>query len=438
MLFNPFFQGPLYYDNPYFDQLFVDIDDRAETVSKMVISYRDVANPLRLQVVGGKGYGKSTLLNAVTLRILRQSTSDETKLLPVYCQISESMYKREPEELSELFYNKILEQITSLSELTAKGLKERTLKKLPAGMSKDVAEAAASGVVGIFNPLLSVVVPIARAIIETVWKKHQTVKPSLSTSSAVEAFIENASIKNLKPVLILDELDKADPKVLSSFLVAERRFFESQNRIIVLATSSGMAEQMAYAGGQVQEIHREFEHLIRMDKLPNLENTTQITYRRLKWAACNPTSFDPAKVIPPEIIERLQYASGGIPSALMQMCFQAVENAVQTHAKSISTDHLPSFVEEMRHTEDYLAKLSRSYKVIIRTALTDEKITASDHKIQKQARVTRSRLVQILGVLSKDRVMTSYKEGRHQYYTLTEHWKGVLDQLLRTKQEALD
>jgi len=438
LIFNPFFQGPLYYDNPNFDHLFLDIDDRAETISKIIFSYREVANPLRLQIVGGKGYGKSTLLNAVTRRILKESASARTKLLPVYCQVSESMYKREPEELSELFYRKTWEELSSLSEFTIKSLKDRILTRLPSDMTKDAAEATAAGAISLFNPFLLAIVPVARAALEAAWKKHQSVKPSPSLSSLVEAFVENASAKDVKPVLILDELDKADPRVLMSFFAAERGFFESQNRIIVLATSGGIAEQMAYAGGRVQEIHREFEQIFKMDRLPNLVETSQIVHSRLRWAACNPASFDPAAVVPPEIVERLHYVSGGIPSALMQTCFQALENAVKTDAKSISIEHLPFFVEEMGNVEDYLAKLSRSHKLVMKMALSGKRLTASDREIQRRAEVTRSRLAQILGVLSKRGVLKGEQEGRYRYYSITEYWRGALQQLLRINRKALD
>ena len=187
--------------------------------------------------MGGKGYGKSTLLNAATRRILKESASARTKLLPVYCQVSESMYKREPEELSELFYRKIWEELSSLSEFTIKSLKDRILARLPSDMTKDAAEATAAGAISLFNPFLSAIVPVAGAALEAAWNKHQSVKPSPSLSSLVETFVENASARNVKPALILDELDKADPRVLMSFFAAERRFFESQNRIIVLALS---------------------------------------------------------------------------------------------------------------------------------------------------------------------------------------------------------
>jgi energy-coupling factor transporter ATP-binding protein EcfA2 len=438
LIFNPFFQGPLYYDNPHFDQLFVDIDDRAETISKMIFSYREVANPLRLQIVGGRGCGKSTLMNAVTRRILRHSASEATMLLPVYCQVSESMYKREPKELSELFYTKIFEEISSLSQFTTKGLKDRILRRMPSGMSKDVAKAEASAAISLFNPFLSVVVPVAREALEAAWKKYQSISPSPTLSSVVETFIENASGKHVKPVLVLDELDKADPRVLTSFFAAERRFFESQNRIIVLATSGGIAEQMTYGGGKVQEIQREFEQLFKMDRLSNIAEATQMIHSRLQWAARDQASLKPAAVIPPEIIERLHYVSDGIPSALMQISFQAIENAVKAHASSVAIEHLPFFVEEMRGIEDCLEKLSRSHKVVLQVALYGKRLTASDREVQKRAKVTRSRLAQILGGLSRRGVLEVDQQGRYRYYSMTERWKGALGHLVRINPKALD
>jgi len=393
---------------------------------------------LRLQVVGGKGYGKSTLLNAVARQVLKQSASGITKLLPVYCQVSESMYKREPKELSELFYNKMWEEISALSGFTVKSLKERVLSRIPSDVSKDVAEATASAAIGIYNPLLSVIIPIAKRALEAAWRKYQSIKPSPSLSTLVEDFIENASANHVKPVLLIDELDKADSQVLISFFAAERRFFESENRIIVLATSGGIAEQIEYAGGVVREIHREFEHLFRMDRLPNVTEATQIVYKRLIWAAHDGTSFEPTTIFPSEIIERLHYVSGGIPSALMQICFQTLENAIQTGARSVRIEHLPFFVEEMNNAERYLATLGASHKKVLKFALSNYGITASDLEIQKQARVTRSRLAQILGVLSKKGVLTGYKEGLYKYYKMTEYWKGVLQQLLRINPKALD
>jgi len=122
----------------------------------------------------------------------------------------------------------------------------------------------------------------------------------------------------------------------------------------------------------------------------------------------------------------------------MQTCFQALENAVKTDAKSISIEHLPFFVEEMGNVEDYLAKLSRSHKLVMKIALSGKRLTASDREIQRRAEVTRSRLAQILGVLSKRGVLKGEQEGRYRYYSITEYWKGALQQLLRINRKALD
>ncbi|MDG6995289.1 MAG: helix-turn-helix transcriptional regulator [Nitrososphaerota archaeon] len=452
--FNPFFQGHLYYDDPYFDKLFLDIDGRAETISKMILSYRDVANPLRLQVVGGKGYGKSTLLNAVVRRIVRESGSKSTKLLPVYCSVSESMYKSEPQELSDLFYMKIWEEVSILSESTTESFRKRILARASGTTSKDVAEAVASAAVAFYNPLLSAAIPIAREALEAAWKKAKKANDKLPSKSShglptlIESFIEDASEKNMKPIFLIDELDKADSKVLLSFFAAERRFFESQNRIIVLATSGGIAEQFEYAGGTVREIHREFEQLVGIDRLPNLTESSEIIYNRLRWASASSkeksgtssssSKFNPSEVMPRDIVERIHYVSGAIPSAMMQVSFETIENAVKKGARRVAIEHLPSFVEEMKNIEHVLAKFGVVHKELLKISLEGKEINASDLEIQKKVKVTRSRLSQILGELSERGILISSREGKYRNYKIAEAWKGGIEQLLKLDQKALD
>jgi len=454
--FNPFFQGHLYHDDPYFDQLFLDIDGRAETISKMILSYREVANPLRLQVIGGMGYGKSTLLNALVRKIVKESSNGTTKLLPIYCSVSESKYKREPQELSDLFYSKIWEEVSLLSESTTESFKRRILARASSTANKDVAEAAATAAVGFYNPLLSVAVPIARDALESAWRKRKKSNDRLSKSShglptLIESFIENASEKNMKPIFLIDELDKADSQVLLSFFAAERRFFESQNRTIVLATSGGVAEQLKYAGGTVQEIHREFEQFVGIERLPNLTESSEIIYNRLRWASLSSSpkvktssnkndtpAFDPSALMPSDIIERIHYVSGAIPSAMMQISFETIENTVKNGAESVAVEHLPSFVEEMRNIELILAKFGAPHKELLKIALGGKEITASDPEVQKKLKLTRSRLSQILGELSEGGMLTRSKEGKYRRYKMTEAWKGGLQQLLKINQKALN
>jgi DNA-binding MarR family transcriptional regulator len=444
LLFNPFSQAPLSYLDPFFQQLFIDVENRAKRIDELVFSFKNIQNPLRLSISGGRGYGKTTLLNAVARNILvrLKNPSSGIKLMPVYSKISGIAYVREPDKLRESVYSQVLIDLYTLVNTSQSDFRNRLQRYARSWFFPDVAKSAISVTLSLINPFLAVVAPIARKIIDDTLKHYHVqsvedlmTKPSINTLNILESIAHECNKKEIKPVFIIDELDKAVLDVLVRFFRSERRFFESYNRIIVVALSTGIGDIMSYARERPTDLQRIFDtpSPILLTPITTLEDAEKIVYARIRWAS-GYKDFDPKEIFPLPVLDRVLDLSDGIPASLMDLCARTIQNASNENAARVEVKHLPYYAEEFRVVMEYFSSLPSTEKTLIKKAL-QKRLFASDKDLQRELNVSRSRLTQILRKFKEDGLMISQTRGRKKLYVLTEETKANIEGILRFKPE---
>lgn len=447
LLFNPFSQAPLSYLDPFFQQLFIDVENRAKRIDELIFSFKDIENPFRLSISGGRGYGKTTLLNAVARNILvkLKNPSSGIRLIPVYSKISGIAYVREPEKLRESVYSQVLTDLYTLVNTSQSSFRKRLQRYARSWFFPDVAKNAISVTLSLINPFLAIVAPICRKIIDDTLKHYHVesiedlmTKPSIDRLNILEAVANECNKKEIKPVFIIDELDKAILDVLVRFFRSERRFFESYNRIIVVALSTGIGDIMSYTGERPTDLQRIFDtpSPILLSPITTLEDAENIIYARIRWAS-GYRDFDPKEIFPLPVLERVLDLSDGIPASVMDLCAKTIQNAFNENAARVEIKHLPYYAEEFRLVIEYFSSLPSTEKTVIRKAL-QRRLFASDKDLQRELNVSRSRLTQILRRFEEDGLMISQTRGRKKIYSLTEETKANVEGILRFKPEIFE
>jgi len=443
MLFNPFSQAPLSYLDPFFEQLFIDIDNRAKRINELITSYKNIENPLRLSISGGRGYGKTTLLNAIVHEILRM-TQDGIRLIPVYSKISGVAYIHEPDELIKRVYSQVLGDLYTLVNLSKSTLQKR-VERYTRSMVPDVAKSAISFALTSINPFLTIVTPVARKVVDDVLEQYHAkriedllINPSISKLHVLETVINECSEKEIKPIFIMDELDKAILDVLIRFFRSERRFFESYNRIIIVALSTGIGGIMSYSGGKIADLQRIFDAPSPISLMPitTLEDAERIVYARLQWASMD-KKINPRKIFPLPVLERVLDISDGIPAPLMELCAKALDNAINEKSIYVDIKHLPFYAEEFKVMIEYFSLLPQTEKRVIKRAL-QQGLFASDRELQEKLSVSRSRLSQILRKFEKNGLVISRPRGREKLYYITDETKAKIEAILRFRPEIFE